>query len=358
MEFTAIPEDDVYIITAHAGQDGTISPEGEVGVIHGQNKIFTITPNAGSRITDVIVDNVSVGAVTTYEFTNVVENHTIRAEFVKTWTVVFKYWDGTVLSTQVIDHGKAAVVPSVSAGEGYSFTGWSATPEDADYTNVTCDMEFVATREKDTYIIRVYADENGTISLNGENEAISPPASIEAKHGSSKRFNIAPNNGYKIKDVIVNGISKGPVSTYLFENIKEHHTIHVIFEEELEFILDGEWYYDNIELVPDNPEYVFRSRNTIDMHEDSSSTIEIETTTSVNVSFQYILNSRSDAMFGFTINGEPFRIKDSSDEWASFSRKVQPVDGKVIIGLTYSKGENLTGSEFLDLAAIKDLVVE
>ena len=54
-----------YTITASAGAGGTISPSGAVSVPLGGSKTFTITPDAGYRIADVLVDSVSVGPVAT-----------------------------------------------------------------------------------------------------------------------------------------------------------------------------------------------------------------------------------------------------------------------------------------------------
>jgi predicted phage tail protein len=70
-----------YVITASAGAGGTISPSGSATVNYNGSKTFTITPNAGYKISDVIVDNVSVGAVSTYTFSNITDNHTISASF-------------------------------------------------------------------------------------------------------------------------------------------------------------------------------------------------------------------------------------------------------------------------------------
>ncbi len=72
----------IYTITATAGTGGRISPSGKVKVIHGANQTFTITPNAGYKIKDVKVDNVSKGAISTYTFRNVTANHTISATFI------------------------------------------------------------------------------------------------------------------------------------------------------------------------------------------------------------------------------------------------------------------------------------
>lgn len=72
-----------YVITASAGNGGTISPNGNVSVVRGSDKVFTITAKDGYRISNVIVDGESVGAVSTYTFRNVTAKHTIAASFIK-----------------------------------------------------------------------------------------------------------------------------------------------------------------------------------------------------------------------------------------------------------------------------------
>jgi murein DD-endopeptidase MepM/ murein hydrolase activator NlpD len=68
-------------ITASAGPGGTISPSGTVSVNYGSSRNFTITPNKGFHVADVLVDGSSVGARTHYTFNNVTTNHTIEARF-------------------------------------------------------------------------------------------------------------------------------------------------------------------------------------------------------------------------------------------------------------------------------------
>ncbi|MBA7613420.1 hypothetical protein ES703_20669 [subsurface metagenome] len=70
-----------YTITATASLGGSISPSGKLVVLKGSDKTFTITPDTDYQIADVLVDGVSVGAVTAYNFTNVIANHTISATF-------------------------------------------------------------------------------------------------------------------------------------------------------------------------------------------------------------------------------------------------------------------------------------
>ena len=72
-----------FTITASAGANGSISPSGVVLVNEGDNKTFTISPDSGYKIEDVLVDGVSVGAKESYTFENVTTNHTISVTFDK-----------------------------------------------------------------------------------------------------------------------------------------------------------------------------------------------------------------------------------------------------------------------------------
>ena len=77
--FAAVPS---YTIDASAESGGTISPSGAVTVYEGSTQNFVITPSAGFAIASVTVDGSPIGAVSTYTFSNVNENHTIAATFV------------------------------------------------------------------------------------------------------------------------------------------------------------------------------------------------------------------------------------------------------------------------------------
>lgn len=74
-------DDEVYIIRASAGTGGSISPRGEVPVAEGDSQRFVITPDDGYEIADVRVDGESIGARSHYTFTDVDDDHTIRAIF-------------------------------------------------------------------------------------------------------------------------------------------------------------------------------------------------------------------------------------------------------------------------------------
>ncbi len=72
-----------YTIKATAGTNGSISPSGWTSVRDGRDQTFTITPDKGYAVAKVLVDGKSVGAVKSYTFKNVTEDHTIEAIFMK-----------------------------------------------------------------------------------------------------------------------------------------------------------------------------------------------------------------------------------------------------------------------------------
>jgi hypothetical protein len=70
-----------FAVVGSAGPGGKISPSGSQFAYPGSSFTFTITPNSGYKISDVIVDGVSQGPISTYSFTNVQAGHEISATF-------------------------------------------------------------------------------------------------------------------------------------------------------------------------------------------------------------------------------------------------------------------------------------
>ena len=94
---------------------------------------------------------------------------------IMTFTVVFKDYDGTVLSTQTVNYGAAAVAPADPTREGYTFAGWNQT-----FNYVTSDLEIVARYTQNT----VY-----TVTFVDWNDAVISTQQVEEGHAA-----IAPAN--------------------------------------------------------------------------------------------------------------------------------------------------------------------
>lgn len=81
--FQSIATGSLVDIVASSGDNGSISPSGLVKVEISGSQTFTITPDPDCQIKDVLVDGLSVGAVTSYTFTDVNTSHTISASFLQ-----------------------------------------------------------------------------------------------------------------------------------------------------------------------------------------------------------------------------------------------------------------------------------
>jgi hypothetical protein len=67
----------------------------------------------------------------------------------------------------------------------------------------------------------------------GDGGAINPDGNIPVTHGYSQTFTITANNGYHIKKVKVDGVSKGDISSYTFNKVNEDHEITAEFEDNI-----------------------------------------------------------------------------------------------------------------------------
>jgi hypothetical protein len=221
-----------FTLSAAAGANGVISPAGNLSVDYGATRTYTITPAAGYHVSGVLVDGVSVGAVTSYAFTNVTANHTISATFAintATFAITASVSGNATISP--------AGVVSVASGTSQTFTikpytGYTVSSVAVDgvsvgavttytFTNVSANHTIAATIKTRYYSITPSAGTGGTIS---------PSAVVWVPYGGSKTFTVTPNIGYAIANVVVDGVSKGAIASYTFTNLSaKAHTISAAF---------------------------------------------------------------------------------------------------------------------------------
>ena len=224
-EFTPV----TYIVSASAGNGGTISPSGNISVTHGSNRTFTFTPGFGYMVSDVRVDNVSVGALTSYTFNGVTGDHTISVTFATaTYTLEANAVIGGTISpagTATVTHGTNrtyAITPST----GYRISdvridNSSVGPLNTyTFNNVTSDHVITASFTPLTFDI---------VASQGTGGTISPSGTTTVTYGSSRVFSIIPDRGYSITDVVVDNVSRGPVTSYTFSDVISNHTISAVF---------------------------------------------------------------------------------------------------------------------------------
>jgi hypothetical protein len=303
-----------HTITASAGNGGTITPTGATTVQAGSTVTFTITPDAGYVISDVTVDSVSVGALTSYTFEAVNANHTINATFAPVTLTInaIAGANGSInpSGVQTVAYGSTPTF-TVAANNGYVIDYVSVDGQQVTLTNnaytfaaVTENHEIYAAFKPASYTITVTNPTNGTISPNGVvtvgyqatptflitpafgyevtaitvngtnvlNDAVAqgtgaytytfPPVTANrtltatmtkksytitkltpdnhgtitgpntVDYGENAAYTITPSAGYLIDNVLVDGMSVGAVSSYIFHNVTANHTITATFKLE------------------------------------------------------------------------------------------------------------------------------
>ena len=231
-----------FTITASAGENGSIAPNGDAELEYGESQAYTIAADACYHISSVLVDgdesisNVDENGV--YTFANVTANHTIVASFaLNTYEITTSVeGNGTITETSTVNCGDNKQITITPANDCYRIAsvmvdGVEAITDVVDgvytFTNVTADHNIAATFEQITYTFTVNAGENGTITANDVNGNV-------ANCGEDKSFTIAANEGYSIASVMVDGsdVTDAVIAAngvYTFTNVAEAHTIAATF---------------------------------------------------------------------------------------------------------------------------------
>ncbi len=224
-----------YTVTGTSGENGSISPESKT-VGEGDTPTFTFTPDAGYIVEDVTVDGVSVMDDVTdnaYTFAPVHGEHIIRVTFKNQYAIIPTSGEnGSISPSGQVLLGKGSswrfTMNPVSGYEveDVEVDGNSVGPvAEYTFTDVSSDHEisvrFKPSTEKQ-YVITVSSGENGDINP--------PPGAIVVNEGASRRFTIAPDDGYAVEDVLVDGVSVGPVPEYILTNLSADHQISVTFK--------------------------------------------------------------------------------------------------------------------------------
>ncbi len=220
-----------YTITASAGANGALSPSGNVSVLGGTNRIFTVTPNAGYRVVDVTVDGTSAGPLTSYTFANITQDHSISATF--TLILYYNITASAGPNGSISPTGTASVPEftnrtyTITPDAGYRVAdvlvdGVSVgAPTSYTFYNVQTPHTISAAFTLDVYTVTAAADVNGSIT---------PLGTTTVNSGNSQTYTIAPNQGYQVLSVLVDGANKGAITSYTFANITANHTINAYFK--------------------------------------------------------------------------------------------------------------------------------
>lgn len=142
-----------YTLTASAGENGTISPEGVItGVVHGSDQQYVITPDNGYKIDQVIVNNIADEDHNSfdfiYELQNIDDNYTIEVTFELIGDgstreiTVETVGNGTICTADLVD-GVVSVLDgfdkefTITPEPGYRISGILILPETMSQIDIT-----------------------------------------------------------------------------------------------------------------------------------------------------------------------------------------------------------------------------
>lgn len=222
-------------VTDDGNGTGTASPATSEA---GMEITLRATPNTGYHFKEwqvvsggvTITDNRFIMPAGDVTVKAIFEENTTSSEF----TVTFDGTGGTPSVGSMTTTGqKLASLPDVSRSGSYRFDGWytaasggtkitKATTFSAD-TTVYAQWTYTGSSQQDTYcLVTATAGAGGTIP---------PFGNVRVREGESLTFTITPDKGYVVSSVKVDGKSVGAVKSYTIMNIREDHTIAVVFRK-------------------------------------------------------------------------------------------------------------------------------
>jgi hypothetical protein len=224
---------DSYSLSTSAGLNGAITPNGTITAMLGTNQIFNITANMGYHISDITLDNISQGAVSSFTLSNITQPHKIVANFaINTYNLNVTQTPNGQISpgTSTSNYGDTPTF-TITPNEGYYITDITANGKSAPVNSssgqtyqfgpVTADGSLTASFTIKKFSIKIAQTANGTIS----------PGTTTVSYNDSQTFTITPQNGCHIVDVLVNRKSMGPISSYFFQNIQSDNTLSAVFAQ-------------------------------------------------------------------------------------------------------------------------------
>ncbi|MBO2525409.1 MAG: hypothetical protein CW341_06910 [Bacteroidetes bacterium] len=225
----------MYTLTATSNTEGCTITPATTTVQAGSNVSYTVSAASGYHLLNVTANGEEV-TVTNNAFTinNVQSDYTIFANFAPNYVTVtvnqpahatitpgtMTYAYGATPAYMIVPEVGYEVV-SVTAGNAVVPVTYNNGIGTFTLDPVHADITLTATTSIKKFTITVTQGANGTIA---------PGTQTNVEYGTSKTFQITANQYYVVADVIVDGSSRGALTSYTFNNITGNHTITAVFE--------------------------------------------------------------------------------------------------------------------------------
>ena len=218
-----------FTITSTAGNGGSISPLGASTFNYGSRPIYTITPNRGFILDSLFVNGLKVDSISSYTFDSVKSNQTISVKFkVQTYSITSSAGNGGSISPQgisILNYGSKPtyiITPNTGFDLDTLFVNGLKVDSITSYT-------FDSVKSDQTISVKFMLQTFTVTAIAGMGGIISPLGINTVNYGLNTRFIIAPDTGFEVDSVLVNGIKVDSLNGYTFL-VNQNITIKVIFK--------------------------------------------------------------------------------------------------------------------------------
>jgi len=218
-----------YTITASASTGGIIDPIGVVHVNYGESQQFTFGPNEGYIFDSLFVDGIHSDSSTSYTFYNITANHTIHAKFaINKFTITATAGAGGTINPSgavLVDYGTNKTF-IITPNTGYDVDSLIV---DSNKVDSTTSHTFYNVIENHTISVKFIRKKLSITANAGPGGTVTPSGTVFVDHDGSQQFIVAPDIGYNIDSVFVDGAYVDSTVSYIFNNVTANHTIYAKF---------------------------------------------------------------------------------------------------------------------------------
>jgi hypothetical protein len=316
------------ITSTYNGGPGMTTPYPSVDVTYGSNQTFTFTADPdhpGYHVVNVVVDGVSVGAVTSYTFYNVTASHTIDGWFdwqnFTPYTITASAGGGGYINPPgavTVYTGRGATFTATANVSGYHLARILVDSVSQDTSTGT----YAFTNVTANHTIAAYFATTVSASVSGGN-GTALPASQDVIYNDTGIITIIPDTGYHITGITDNSISQTIANPYYSTNVITAHTVVVTFGSDTisVSVSPGSWNVGSIAVGSVYESSAFTATNAGNVPED----FKIKSTNGAN---------------GWTIGGSPgsntFKVAADAYPYATYDITLSASDISLASGIALS----------------------
>jgi len=217
-------------INVICGDNGTISPSGEISVEYGTSKTFTIIPNENYGISYIELNGERIGIKHSVVINNITENQTLKVAFAQIFLI-----------TSISDEN-GSITPSSSVALGnqkrfdfFPNVGYKIKDVKIDNVSIGAVSHYTFVNVDSAHTISVEYEIqkfNISLSVDGQGSLDTNSALENITYGEDRTFTISAEEGWELFKVYINGRSVNVSNNQLvISDIDEDMNIQAIFKE-------------------------------------------------------------------------------------------------------------------------------